>query len=199
MDERLVIAQMVGSYGTLLALVGGLILAAIKWGPERQSLATEASQAATSAMATTMQELRASVAEQKEKSATMRAELAQQRERAADARRESIEKDIEHSKTLKAQQEQIETMRTDARTEREGHEKREKELTTRIEKLEKELADTQAKWQAKYDELEAQYKAVVAENERLRDRVKALEGAQEKRQEAAQEKPQEAQNDEKKG
>lgn len=190
MDERLVIAQMVGSYTTAVTIVVGLVLAIAKWGPERRTLATEASQSAAATMATAMQELRANLAEQKEKSATMRAELAEQKEKSADARRQSIEKDIQHGAAIKAQQEQIEILQTEAKTEREGHEKREKELTTRIEKLEKELADTQAKWQAKYDELEAQYKKVVAENERLRDRVKALEGAQEKRQEA--------QNDEKK-
>jgi hypothetical protein len=178
MDERLVIAQMIGSYATALALVVGLVLAVVKWGPERRTLATEASQSAAATMQLAMHQLRAELATQKAESAKMSAALANQEEASARTRRESIEKDIEHSKTLKAQQEQIEGLKTEAEAERERHVERERELLARVDKLERELADTQTKWQAKYTELEKQYEKVVAENKQLRDRVKALEGKQ---------------------
>jgi chromosome segregation ATPase len=164
MDERLLIAQVVGSAITTLTVVVGVVLAVIKSGPERRALAVEASQSAAATMQVAMQELRA--------------DLAQQRERSADMRRESIDKDIQHSADIRAQREQIEALQAEAKAERERHEKRERELLARVGKLERELADTQAKWQAKYAELEKQYQAVVAENKHLRDRVKALEGKQ---------------------
>lgn len=164
MDERLMIAQVVGSAITTLTVVVGVVLAVIKSGPERRALAVEASQSAAATMDLALKELRA--------------ELAQQREKSADMRRESIEKDIQHSATLKAQQEQIEALQAEAEAERERHGERERELLARVDKLEKELADTQTKWQAKYAELEKQYEKVVAENKQLRDRVKALEGKQ---------------------
>jgi chromosome segregation ATPase len=163
MDEQLMDVGTIASVITAVTVMVGMVLAVLKFGPERRVLAVEASRTATITMDLALKELRA--------------ELAVQKMDTANAQRESINKDIQHGADIKAQREQIEALQTEAEAERERHEKREKELTVRVEKLEKELAETQAS----YAKLEEQYKKVVAENKLLRDRVRALEGKQDEK------------------
>ena len=153
MEDAYTIAQIISSTVTTLAVLAGVIFAIVKLQPERQALMVDAAESATTTMRTTMQELRVSMAQD-------RARVAEQSVIIADLKRDSIEKDIAHSKSLREHDMKIEVLKKELADEQ-----------SKRQKLERELA----KMTERVAELTKQNAELRKTNEALRGRIRALE------------------------